>query len=231
MNSSPWLHSQTSPAICPKCHAPALHRSHTQSRFEERRKRMTGKRPYRCHSCGLRSWYDEAELHYPTSAQKPMAPGIAGKDVPVPDLQLDEGNEAPTPLMWESEQSLSSTAGEGKRAASKPSAPVSPPERSAEQEVSVKPVASVMPDLSSEDEEESQQLPDFDGHSGRPVSSKVTVAFHHHARNKSASCPACGDFALYRSRARNFKESLRKRLTHRRPYRCHHCGWRGWMKK
>lgn len=228
MNSSPWLHSQTSPAICPKCHAPALHRSHTQSRFEERRKRMTGKRPYRCHSCGMRSWYDEAELHYPTSAQKPMAPGIAGKDVPVPDLHLEEGNEAPTPVIWESEQSLSSNEEAGRNTAAKPHAPVSERAHSIEPEASVEQAVS---DFPAEDAEEGYKLPDFDGHSGRPVSSKVTVAFHHHARNKSASCPACGDFALYRSRARNLKESLRKRLTRRRPYRCHHCGWRGWMKK
>lgn len=40
-------------------------------------------------------------------------------------------------------------------------------------------------------------------------------------------CPNCGESA-YRSRSRNFRESLVKRVTSLRLYRCHDCGWRGY---
>jgi hypothetical protein len=33
---------------------------------------------------------------------------------------------------------------------------------------------------------------------------------------------------LSRSHVRNGWERLRKRVTRRRPYRCHNCEWRGW---
>jgi hypothetical protein len=39
-------------------------------------------------------------------------------------------------------------------------------------------------------------------------------------------CPHCGE-QTYRSRSRNFRESLIKRVTPFRQYRCHECGWRG----
>ena len=39
-------------------------------------------------------------------------------------------------------------------------------------------------------------------------------------------CPHCGE-QTYRSRSRNFRESLIKRITPFRQYRCHKCGWRG----
>lgn len=40
-------------------------------------------------------------------------------------------------------------------------------------------------------------------------------------------CPNCGEHA-YRSHSRNFRESLVKRVTPLRPFRCHDCGWRGY---
>ncbi|MFA6233136.1 MAG: hypothetical protein WC824_02955, partial [Bacteroidota bacterium] len=71
--------------------------------------------------------------------------------------------------------------------------------------------------------------PEFSEQSGRPVSVRVNEAFHHEARNKSWPCRKCGEFALYRSRARTLGELLKKQLTRKRPYRCHRCGWRGWL--
>jgi len=78
---------------CPKCKSESGHRSRTRSRWDEWRKIVTGKRPYRCGACGVRWWapeeaptfvdvaYDDAE----SSALKPL------------DLEgLDRGLEPPT---------------------------------------------------------------------------------------------------------------------------------------
>jgi len=40
---------------CPKCQSNA-HRSRSRSRWEQWRKGITGKRPYRCSACGVRFW-------------------------------------------------------------------------------------------------------------------------------------------------------------------------------
>jgi predicted RNA-binding Zn-ribbon protein involved in translation (DUF1610 family) len=41
-------------------------------------------------------------------------------------------------------------------------------------------------------------------------------------------CPACHCYAIYRSKLRGF-EHVKKFFTAERPYRCHDCGWRGWL--
>jgi predicted RNA-binding Zn-ribbon protein involved in translation (DUF1610 family) len=41
-------------------------------------------------------------------------------------------------------------------------------------------------------------------------------------------CPACHSYAIYRSRLHGF-ERIKKYFTIERPYRCHDCGWRGWL--
>jgi hypothetical protein len=43
------------------------------------------------------------------------------------------------------------------------------------------------------------------------------------------TCPECHSDRIHRSRARNTWEAWRKRLTRSLPFRCHLCGWRGWM--
>ena len=43
------------------------------------------------------------------------------------------------------------------------------------------------------------------------------------------TCPECHSDRIHRSRARNTWEAWRKRLTRSVPFRCHLCGWRGWM--
>lgn len=289
MNSSPWLSSQVAPAICPKCNAPALRRSHAQTRFEERRKHVTGKRPYRCHVCGWRGWFDETELRFPTSAQKPLPPQVAGRDVPIPDIKLDDacgrmarypsagggGRESGAedaalqePLAdGESQQprgeladqeffvfgmpvtSQARNAKDSADADRNARESVHPPAATARRRVAFahrdplrhggaetdgaagveKKSESAAGRKENEPAETTDLLPTFDGDTGRPVSDKVSPAFHHHARNKSWACPKCREFTLYRSRARSIIETLKKQFTRKRPYRCHRCGWRGWL--
>lgn len=47
----------------------------------------------------------------------------------------------------------------------------------------------------------------------------------------SSPCPKCEDFALRKSKSRSFKDKFIKRLTPYSVYRCHDCGWRGWISK
>ena len=41
---------------CPKCKSEDIHRSHVRSKWENWRKQITLRRPFRCHSCGWRGW-------------------------------------------------------------------------------------------------------------------------------------------------------------------------------
>ena len=45
----------------------------------------------------------------------------------------------------------------------------------------------------------------------------------------SNPCPSCDSREVFRSKARTLYEKLRKAHTPRRVFRCHHCGWRGWL--
>lgn len=42
-------------------------------------------------------------------------------------------------------------------------------------------------------------------------------------------CPQCGEHT-HRSHTRGFGEKLVKTLTSHKTYRCHDCGWRGWLR-
>lgn len=204
---------------------------------------MTGKRPYRCHVCGARVWVDETALRFPASAEKPMAPGIAGADVPVPDFQLEDAGtgarteRASVHMASEAESPVpSSTAADSVNPDPvKPEQPVppvaAPPIARRERSAPAEAIPAAAAPLAPTVDEDTDGVPDFGEAVEQPVSTKVTAAFHHSARNKSVACPACGDFTLYRSHARDFGERLRKAFTHSRPYRCHRCGWRGWTKK
>lgn len=44
-------------------------------------------------------------------------------------------------------------------------------------------------------------------------------------------CPKCHKYSLQRSTVHNKYEDFRKRHASARPYRCHECGWRGWLKE
>jgi predicted RNA-binding Zn-ribbon protein involved in translation (DUF1610 family) len=43
-------------------------------------------------------------------------------------------------------------------------------------------------------------------------------------------CPQCG-FRAHRSRSHSFGERLIKVFSSYRTYRCHDCGWRGWLRR
>lgn len=42
-------------------------------------------------------------------------------------------------------------------------------------------------------------------------------------------CSRCAT-PTHRSRTQGFNERVIKALTSYRPYRCHECGWRGWLR-
>jgi hypothetical protein len=42
-------------------------------------------------------------------------------------------------------------------------------------------------------------------------------------------CPDCGSTRVHRSRSTSVAEKLQKNMTTRRLFRCHDCGWRGWL--
>jgi len=205
---------------------------------------MTGKRPFRCHVCGWRGWFDETELRFLTSAQKPLPPQVAGSDVPIPDIRLDDTQGR---MPWRTSESGNGGNGSGTDDAAPPRRRVSAAQREAarrgeaaagedvleSEECRLESEEGSPEDLLSLDDDRAFELsdlpPDFDEQTGHPVSDKVSTAFHHHARNKSKACPKCGEFVLYRSRTRTIGETLKKQFTRKRPYRCHRCGWRGWL--
>jgi UDP-GlcNAc:undecaprenyl-phosphate GlcNAc-1-phosphate transferase len=43
------------------------------------------------------------------------------------------------------------------------------------------------------------------------------------------ACPSCREHQVHRSKARSIFERVRKKGTQKRLFRCHHCGWRGWL--
>jgi FlaA1/EpsC-like NDP-sugar epimerase len=43
------------------------------------------------------------------------------------------------------------------------------------------------------------------------------------------ACPTCGGARVHRSHARSLAERVKKSMTADRLFRCHDCGWRGWL--
>ena len=41
-------------------------------------------------------------------------------------------------------------------------------------------------------------------------------------------CPTCQSTAIYRTPTASTWALLRRRITTKRPHRCHDCGWQGW---
>ena len=68
---------------CPQSRSDAIRRSRTRSRWEELRKELTGKRPYRCDECGWRGWvvdlgprFSQDEIKVAQRAVAPKAPNL-----------------------------------------------------------------------------------------------------------------------------------------------------------
>jgi len=43
------------------------------------------------------------------------------------------------------------------------------------------------------------------------------------------ACPECGKYQFHKSHTKNSYERFRKFFFRQRPYRCHSCGYRGWV--
>ncbi len=87
---------------CPKCNSDDIHRSRPKSMWEEWRKEVTGKQPYRCQSCGWRGWDfsfgPQFDYHDVESAARALAPdppnlkgtALAHSEVKAPELNLTD---------------------------------------------------------------------------------------------------------------------------------------------
>ena len=42
-------------------------------------------------------------------------------------------------------------------------------------------------------------------------------------------CPVCSNNQFFQSSNRNFFEKIRTIIFFKKPYRCHECGYRGWI--
>src|SRR5476649_2004052 len=49
---------------CPKCKSDRIHLSRSRSTWEQWRKQITGKRPYRCPDCSWRGWAPDSGPHF-----------------------------------------------------------------------------------------------------------------------------------------------------------------------
>ena len=70
---------------CPKCDSRDIHRSRAKSKWENWRKSITGKRPFRCRACKWRGWgvdpgpvFTQAEIDQATRAIAPEPPNLKG---------------------------------------------------------------------------------------------------------------------------------------------------------
>jgi len=93
---------------CPKCKSEAAHRSRSRSRWEQWRKEITGKRPYRCPECSERWWaldegpqFSDDERAVGERALAPDSPNLAGTSLardnaPAHEVDL-ESLDSPVP--------------------------------------------------------------------------------------------------------------------------------------
>jgi len=68
---------------CPHCKSERIYSSRTRSKWEEWRKEITGKRPFRCSACDWRGWgtdegpkFDKADVELATRAMAPDPPNL-----------------------------------------------------------------------------------------------------------------------------------------------------------
>jgi predicted RNA-binding Zn-ribbon protein involved in translation (DUF1610 family) len=211
------MRPQNVAAHCPKCGQPALRRSHSHYRFEKIRKKYSAKRPFRCHQCRWRGWIDETQLRYPVIMESLEAWDQIGDDSDIPNIDLEsEVQNAPLskPTTHEDKEEFLNWRRR------------QPPETSSEAEPSP-PAERIVP---TSKEEMIPLAPDTQNSSGNIQQISYVSRNHHQGtRHTSLACPGCGETSLHRSRVQSIKEAFRRRFTKKRPYRCHKCGWRGWL--
>jgi len=212
------LRQSVVPGICPKCNAPALHRSSVKTQIERVRRNLSEKRKYRCHSCDWHGWMSESSLRYPSVSQITGIPVISNQDVDIPPICLESQRSD-----VDSEQRESRDADDARMTSDTEMhdshynhAPV---------ENDTGPVGDSL------DNAASGEPRDVMGGGLIPEVTNVEVRVPQHHLQQSSACTACGGNSLLRSRTRGTGEWLRKLLTKNRPYRCRQCGWRGWVKK
>jgi predicted RNA-binding Zn-ribbon protein involved in translation (DUF1610 family) len=174
-------------------------------------------RIFRCHGCGWRGWLDEARLRYANTPD--TTPGVLlehGLDI-VPDISLD----GPLPSKQEA------LTPSGLPSFDRSTRPELSPDPAAEDRTLHMEQRRPLP---SELESDDEHLHAFE-EDLKPYSKHETDEFHSHSRHTGKACPNCGEYTLFRSRHKDWKEALRKKLTGKRPYRCHKCRWRGWLSK
>jgi len=81
---------------CPKCQSTDIHFSRARSNWEHWRKRLTGKRPFRCRACKWRGWgvdhgpsFSEAEIERAARAIAPEPPNLKGTVLAKPSNARD----------------------------------------------------------------------------------------------------------------------------------------------
>lgn len=77
---------------CPSCDSGNLHLSKTKGYWEQLRRRLTGKRPYRCHTCGRREWspdlgpqFHADDVARAAQALAPAPPDLDAVEIPSPN--------------------------------------------------------------------------------------------------------------------------------------------------
>jgi hypothetical protein len=81
---------------CPKCGSSNLYRSKARNRWEQWRKQITAKRPFRCHQCNWRGWGDDFGPRFGELEREMAFEALAPLS---PDLTRDSGrsNQEPRP--------------------------------------------------------------------------------------------------------------------------------------
>ncbi|MBI5647266.1 MAG: hypothetical protein HY962_10075 [Ignavibacteriae bacterium] len=226
MEHHPWLQHSEVIALCPKCGAEALRRSHSKTRLERFKRAHTLKRVFRCHECGWRGWVDEAKLRYSASGIESVAAPMVEGDDTIPNFTLDDG-AAPIEAILPPERDIPRPATPAPPPASPTGGAPETPSRSSTFPPDERPAQVIRPPL-DDDGFGDVEMPSIDAQP-KPYSEPQDLEFHSSKRHKGRACPSCGEFRLFRSRPRNIWETLRRKLLGRRPYRCHKCGWRGWF--
>lgn len=217
-----WMQSTRDTSICPKCHEFSLQKSNARGAIEQFRKRHSNKRPYRCQKCNWRSWLKEQDLHYPTMKQLALI-----RNTPITSLDL-------RPATFDIDDSFYDDAPSPKAERKKNQNNIQSADKKVEPLTRIEKIESQQ----SLDEAQSRIKvtsgnEDFD--IALPPERNFADQFDYSSKRKYKGhireCPVCGETSLHRSRSRGIMDTLKKKFTNKRVYRCNKCQWRGWLEK